>query len=183
MLLRLRSVTIGRSRVGLDALVIVQLTHTPARPCQSPDAQVPAVTQRQVGYREILEHHKCDLTCQVKRDWTRNTSDPPQPRSVTYIIVRHHDQTHPPVYSVVIVCQHLITRQVETRSASSFYKWPDSAPPRQVTMWPASGHCLTVKKHLLHFTNFSTLAQMCQPPSVPAYARVLAYFHKYFQGC
>ena len=37
--------------------------------------------------------------------------------------------------------------------------------------------------HLLHFTNFSTLAQMCQSPSVSPCARVLAYFHKHFQGC
>jgi len=36
--------------------------------------------------------------------------------------------------------------------------------------------------HLLYSTNF-TIAQMCQPPSVSPCARVLAYFHKYFQGC
>ena len=39
------------------------------------------------------------------------------------------------------------------------------------------------ENHLLHFTNFFTLAQMCQPPSVSPCARVLAYFHKCFQGC
>jgi hypothetical protein len=36
------------------------------------------------------------------------------------------------------------------------------------------------EKHLLHFTNFSTLAQMCKSPSVPPCAHVLAYFHKHF---
>jgi DNA-binding Xre family transcriptional regulator len=35
-------------------------------------------------------------------------------------------------------------------------------------------------KHLLHFINFSTLAQMCQPPCVSPCARVLAHFHKHF---
>jgi hypothetical protein len=39
------------------------------------------------------------------------------------------------------------------------------------------------EKHLIHFTNFTTLTQMCQPPSVSPCARVLAYFHKHFQGC
>jgi hypothetical protein len=39
------------------------------------------------------------------------------------------------------------------------------------------------EKHLLHFTNFFTLTQMCQPPSVSPCSRVLAYFHKYFQQC
>jgi hypothetical protein len=38
-------------------------------------------------------------------------------------------------------------------------------------------------KHLIHFINLFTLAQMCQPPSASPCARVLAYFHKHFQGC
>ena len=37
--------------------------------------------------------------------------------------------------------------------------------------------------HLLYFTYFSTLAQMCQTPSVSPCVCVLAYFHKHFQGC
>jgi hypothetical protein len=37
--------------------------------------------------------------------------------------------------------------------------------------------------YLLYFPNFSTLSQMCQPPSVSPCTCVLAYFHKHFQGC
>ena len=55
---------------------------------------------------------------------------------------------------------------------------------------PMFGHCESSvwsqkisDNHLLYFTNFSTLAQMCQPPSVSPCACVLAYFHKHFQGC
>jgi hypothetical protein len=39
------------------------------------------------------------------------------------------------------------------------------------------------QKLLLLISNFATLDQMCQPPSVSPCARVLAYFHKHFQGC
>ena len=46
-------------------------------------------------------------------------------------------------------------------------------------------HCWTI--HTLwadtSTVKFLTLAQMCQPPSVSPCAHVLAYFHKYFQGC
>ena len=73
--------------------------------------------------------------------------------------------------------------QIEPESTTFFYNWSDAGTLSSVTSNSASGHCLTVKKHLLQFTNFSTLAQMCQPPSVSPCARVLAYFHKHFQEC
>jgi hypothetical protein len=75
--------------------------------------------------------------------WSHTFSSPRARKSPC--LVRQHDRTRPPVHLVAIMCQRPITWQREIESASSFYKWPDSAAPRQVTTWPAPGHCFTVK--------------------------------------
>jgi hypothetical protein len=113
-----------------------------------------------------------------------------------------HDRTHVRVWSSFVSHKRLHQRTSALTGRTSvvsghFFATTSGLRPKARPFTPTltgrregeSGHHMTCvrslfhsEKHLLHFTNFSTLAQMCQP-SVSPYARVLAYFHKDFQGC
>jgi hypothetical protein len=141
-----------------------------------PDAPIAAAPQRHVGSRELPEHQNHDLTCQVHATGRATTSGPPQCQPST---LRHH--TSLAIGLTSIVSDHLFflasghktatARSLETETGHA--GWPE-----------ASVRSLPVTSFRLRFsTNVVALDQICQPPSVSPCACVLAYFHKYYQGC
>jgi hypothetical protein len=135
-------------------------------------------TASQVDYRELPEHLKPDLTCQLTVDLTRSSvrSSPllcfAKRLALAYVTMwLDAGSAHP----VTMTVQHPIIVLSSPSMPPSFTI--DQTHP----LWVWS--MFSMKKQLLYFTNFSTLAQMCQLPSVPPCVRVLAYIHKHFQGC
>ena len=132
-----------------------------------------------VTSREHLELYFLDRTCPVYLDRTQLSV---RCNTLGYAASASPDQTH-----------HCHIRSHFDLASGHFN---NRARARQLHLKligrysPESGHYMTYVRslfhsdnHLLYFTNFSTLAQMCQTLSVSPCACVLAYFHKHFQGC
>jgi hypothetical protein len=80
---------------------------------------------------------------------------------------------------VTMIVQHLVAIQSSLSAPPSFTI--DRTHPLQVrSSRELSRSLFFSEKQLLYFTDFSTLAQICQPPDVSPCACVLAYFYKYF---
>jgi hypothetical protein len=75
--------------------------------------------------------------------------------------------------------------EADTHDPVFNHKYPNLAIATPHLIWSDAfeNQDLTPCFSLLLITNFTTLAQKCQPPNVPSCAPVLAYFHKHFQEC
>ena len=137
--------------------------------------------QRSVVYSKGPKHVFANRTRPVMLDRTLPASG----HTVTsYCADRQHDRTQPfSVRSPSDLASDCLT------DASVFAATPDQTRrsnqgQRPVTSSDLRLFCLGRRWSFLPLLpNFTTLDQMCQPPSVSPCAHVLAYFHEHFQGC
>jgi hypothetical protein len=130
---------------------------------------------RQINSSKGLKMQNSHRTCPLNHDRTHSSVRSLLPLLSACISVRHRLTGHTPCASV--------TSNFSVRSRTK-------AAPSLLVMTRCRVRVRSLQsqrpvnpKLLLHLFNFATLAQMCQPLSVSPCACVLAYFHKYFQGC
>jgi hypothetical protein len=141
-----------------------------------------ALRGRPVTSRELPEPPSRDLTRHLECDRTQARIRPffsacraTRPTS-TYIT---GDRTRP--LRIKSLGDPASGQSAET--VPSLLSWPDAPNPEFGHYKHYIRLVFFSEKHFSNFANFSTLAQICQSQSVSPCARVLAYFHKYFQRC
>jgi hypothetical protein len=148
-----------------------------------PDAPIPSASQHQIISRELPERQNIDRTCQMNHDRTQARVYSVHllctPSHATDVSIRHPLTGRRPCRPVTFTVLSPVMIQQNPSLPSTFIN--DRTLKRRVRSH-RNQRSVSERQHL-HFTNFSTLDQICQPPSVSPYAHVLAYFHKHFQGC